>query len=176
MLYGRTKRARKLFLPFQNKSDVSTKVTAQVGAVEWSALVSHNEARGSIFDLIIFAISQVYIRDIDVKCETICYVQFTVFSDVMSSTFPKQIWTLWCLLVQRNATSRNTDRQENCHTRSSTVTRTYENSQLTLLTTLPTTSHRKRSTAHYSTCITTSHRPSITCSSAQLTGWHHCSF
>ena len=38
--------------------------------------------------LIIFAISQEYIRDINMKCEAICYAQFTVFSDMMS-TFSK---------------------------------------------------------------------------------------
>ena len=106
MLCGRTKRARKLFLPFQNKSDVSTKVTVHVGTVGWSALKSQSRAQGSILDLIIFTTPQVYFRNINVKCTTICYVQFTVFSDVMSSTFPKYIgiWTFRRNLVPSRST------------------------------------------------------------------------
>jgi hypothetical protein len=79
----------------------------------------------------------------------------------------------WCLLVERYATSRNTDRQENCHTRKSNVTRTYENSQLTLRTALPTTS---RPQAEHSTLQHLPYRvswPSTICSYAQLTAWHH---
>jgi hypothetical protein len=177
MLCGRTTRARRLLLPFQNKPDISTTVTVHVGAVEWSALVSHNEVQGSILDLIIFAISQEYIRDINVKCETICYAQFTVFSDMMS-TFPKQIWTFRRNLVPSRSTQchipeywppRELPHKIYCHTNKTELSAHLAHN----------TGHHTSPQAEHSTLQHLHYRvswPSITCSSAQLTEWHHCNF
>lgn len=129
-----------------------------VSAVKWSALVAHNEAQGSILDLIIFAISQAYIRDINVKCETMRYVQCTVYGDV-TSTFPKQIWTLRRNLLPSHSTQCHISEYwpptDLSHKKFYWHTN-MENSQLTLCTTQATTSRRKLSTARYSTCITAS--------------------